>query len=62
MGGLEFLAKLKQLEQENQMCIHVSIITSSSYPSDKQQAQQYGVHSYLLKPVTEEKLKESIPR
>ncbi len=62
MGGLEFLARLRQLEQDNRMCAHISIITSSNYHQDKQQAEQYGVHSYLLKPVTEEKLKEFITR
>ena len=40
------------------MWVNISIITSSGYHPDKQQAQQYGVNSYLLKPVTEEKLKE----
>ena len=56
MGGLEFLASLRQLEQHNRICARVSIVTSSSHSYDKDQAQRLGVNSFLLKPITEEKL------
>ena len=58
MGGLEFLAILRQLEQHNRICTHISIVSSSSHHQDKDQVQRFGVNSYLLKPITEAKLKE----
>jgi CheY-like chemotaxis protein len=60
MGGLEFLAKLQQLERHNLICSSVTVITSSSYPKDKQEAQQYGVRGYLLKPLTEENMRQHL--
>ncbi len=58
MGGLEFLEHLRQLEQNNFIHSSITIVTSSSNPKDTQRAASYGVKGYMLKPVTEQNMRE----
>ncbi len=60
MGGLEFLGRLKTLEQSNLIHATVTIVTSSNHKQDREEAARYGVKEYLIKPVTEEMMQEYI--
>ncbi len=60
MDGLELLSCLKALGQDNQMASAVTVVTSSNYSKDMEQATALGVKAYLLKPVTEEQLREHL--
>ena len=60
MGGLEFLAHLRQLEQQHVLHTRVTVVTSSSYSKDLETARALCIKGYLLKPITEENLEELV--
>jgi CheY-like chemotaxis protein len=60
MDGLELLLRLKALGQDNLMASAVTVVTSSNYSKDMEKAAALGVKAYLLKPITEEKLREHL--
>jgi CheY-like chemotaxis protein len=60
MDGFELLERLKALEQDNLMVSAITIITSSNYTKDMAKAMALGVKDYLLKPITEEKIRKHL--
>ncbi len=60
MDGLELLERLKALGRDNRMASAVTVVTSSNYSKDMEKAMALGVKDYLLKPITEEKIREHL--
>jgi CheY-like chemotaxis protein len=60
MDGLELLSCLKALGQDNMMASAVTIVTSSDYSKDTEKAMALGAKDYLLKPITEEKIRKHL--
>ena len=60
MDGLELLERLKALGQDNLMASAVTVVTSSDYSMDMEKAMALGVKDYLLKPITEEKIRKHL--
>lgn len=60
MDGLELLERLKALGHDNLMASAVTVVTSSDYTKDMEKAMALGVKDYLLKPITEEKIREHL--
>jgi CheY-like chemotaxis protein len=56
MDGFEFLSHLDRKQQTSPLHVRVVIITSSANQSNIEQAYQYNIRGYLLKPVTEASL------
>jgi CheY-like chemotaxis protein len=57
MDGFGFLEAFKTLPLANKENIKIIIVTSSAYPGDISKARKMGVEHYLIKPISEEKLK-----
>ncbi len=60
MDGFEFLSHLSRIQQTSPLHVRVVIVTSSVNQSDTEQAYQYNINGYLLKPVTEESLSDAL--
>ena len=57
MDGWEFLDEFSKIEPAKK--IHIYVLTSSEDPEDTVKAEKYkSIAGYIVKPVTEEKLKE----
>lgn len=62
MDGFGFLDAFKNLRLPLKDRIKIIIVTSSMHPEDVQRAKDYGVTSYLTKPLKEEGLLAEIAR
>jgi CheY-like chemotaxis protein len=60
MDGFSFLEAFRKLPVPNIGTIRIVIVTSSSNAADMRRAKTLGVDHYLVKPVTEEKLREAL--
>lgn len=57
MDGFEFLDEFEQMDCNNKENISVVVVSSSDSKRDRERIQQYNVAGYIVKPLTEEKLK-----
>lgn len=62
MDGFGFLEAFKDLNLPSKDKMKIIIVTSSIHPEDIQRAKDYGVTSYLTKPLREEGLLAEIAR
>jgi CheY-like chemotaxis protein len=62
MDGFGFLDAFRNLEHPQKHRIKIIIVTSSMHPEDLQRAKDYGVTSYLTKPLKEEGLLAEIAK
>jgi CheY-like chemotaxis protein len=62
MDGFEFLDAFKSMKLPQKDRIKIIIVTSSMHPDDVQRAKDYGVTSYLTKPLKEEGLLAEIAK
>jgi CheY-like chemotaxis protein len=58
MDGFDFLDALEILGKKHLIRKVVVVLTSSDYPRDQEKMQSYGVRSFIVKPITEEKIME----
>jgi CheY-like chemotaxis protein len=56
MGGFEFLKAFRELRIPGQSKVQIVILSSSDDPVDIRRASEMGVHHYITKPVSLEKL------
>ncbi|MDX2285199.1 MAG: response regulator [Bacteroidia bacterium] len=56
MDGFEFLEAWSQLDFSGKDQVKIVMLTSSSNPRDLDAARHYGVHGFLNKPLTREKI------
>jgi CheY-like chemotaxis protein len=56
MDGFDFLDALEMLGKNHLIRKVVVVLTSSDFPRDKEKMQAYGVRSFIVKPLTEEKV------
>jgi CheY-like chemotaxis protein len=59
MDGLEFLQELRERYEKN---FTVVILSSSNNPNDITQAARFSASYYLVKPITEDKVKKMVAR
>lgn len=57
MDGFEFLDEFEQMDCNNKENIKVVVVSSSDSKRDRERIQHYKVAGYIVKPLTEEKLK-----
>ena len=58
MSGWEFLDEYKKLENQFKVDHLIALVTSSQNPEDKKRAKQYDiVNEYIVKPLTEQNLR-----
>ncbi|WP_225000393.1 response regulator [Cesiribacter sp. SM1] len=58
MDGFEFLERVRELEGRGALCKQKIVMYTSSYhPRDIERAKQHGVLAYVIKPLTETKMK-----
>ncbi|HEY0742545.1 MAG TPA: response regulator [Chryseosolibacter sp.] len=62
MDGFGFLEAFKRADLPNKEQVKIIILTSSIHPEDIQRAKNYGVTSYLTKPLREEGLLAEISK
>ena len=62
MDGFGFLEAFKQADFPDKERVKIIILTSSIHPEDIQRAKDYGVTSYLTKPLREEGLLAEIAK
>lgn len=62
LDGFGFLEAFKSIDMPNKAHVKIIIVTSSIHPEDIQRAKDYGVTSYLTKPLREEGLLAEIAR
>lgn len=62
MDGFGFLEAFKALDLPRKDKMKIIIVTSSMHPGDIQRAKEYGVTSYLTKPLREEGLLAEIAK
>ena len=60
MNGFEFLEQLKNMGQQKLISRVVVALTSSNSTQDREMMQAYVVRHFLVKPITEEKVWETI--
>ena len=58
MDGFQFLEVFKKLNIPGIKKVKIAIVTSSNNPSDIQRAKSLGIEHYLIKPVSQEDMKE----
>jgi CheY-like chemotaxis protein len=56
MDGFEFLEAWNALDFSGKEKVRIVMLTSSSNPRDLDAAEQYGVHGFLNKPLTRDKI------
>ena len=56
MGGFEFLSAFKQLRIPGQAKVQIVILSSSDDPVDIKKASEMGIHHYITKPISLDKL------
>ena len=57
MNGIELLEQLDKLKANHIIQSRVVVLTSSSYSQDIEKTKRYGVKGYIVKPLTEEKVR-----
>lgn len=57
MNGIELLEALEKLKADHIIQSRVVVVTSSDNSRDVEKAMQYGVKGYVIKPLTEEKVR-----
>jgi CheY-like chemotaxis protein len=62
MDGFGFLEAFKHLDLPKKDKVKIIIVTSSMHPEDIQRARDYGITSYLTKPLREEGLLAEIAK
>src|SRR5687768_13283485 len=62
MDGFRFLKAFKHLDLPKKDKVKIIIVTSSMHPEDIQRARDYGITSYLTKPLREEGLLAEIAK
>jgi len=56
MGGFEFLSAFKELRIPGQSKVQIVILSSSDDPVDVKRAVEMGIHHYITKPISLDKL------
>jgi CheY-like chemotaxis protein len=56
MGGFEFLSAFKELRIPGQAKVQIVILSSSDDPVDIKRAGEMGIHHYITKPISPDKL------
>lgn len=59
MDGFEFLEEFEKIQQQSDRKIPVYVLTSSNYFKDFERAKAFSVAGYIIKPLTEEKIREA---
>jgi CheY-like chemotaxis protein len=62
MGGFEFLTAFKELRIPGQSKVQIVILSSSDDPVDIKKAGEMGIHHYITKPISLDKLERVILR
>jgi CheY-like chemotaxis protein len=62
MNGYEFLAAYQQLPETQRQASVVVMLTTSLLPEDKQRVAQFGITSFLSKPLAHEKINEVLKK
>lgn len=57
MDGYEFLEEFNSMEELKERNIRIVVVSSSDSKRDREKAAQFNVAGYLVKPLTEEKLR-----
>lgn len=57
VDGFEFLKRLSEADQINKEKLHIAILTTSISRRDFNRASKFSIADFLVKPLTEEKLK-----
>ena len=60
MNGFAFLDKCKQIGYLRESYVQIILLTSSIHPEDRKKAAFYGINTYLIKPLTTDKLLTAI--
>jgi CheY-like chemotaxis protein len=55
LDGFDFLERFRSFSDRVKKNIRIFMLTSSENPKDKERASQFGVHGYIVKPLTKEK-------
>ena len=58
MDGMEFLESLNQINFYNNNKTKIVLLTGSENPATRERAQALGVKECIIKPLTEEKLRD----
>jgi CheY-like chemotaxis protein len=60
MGGFEFLNAFRKLRIPGQAKVKIVILSSSDDPVDIRRASEMGIHHYITKPISRDKLEKVI--
>lgn len=60
MDGFEFLEEFESIQNKFSSKIPVYILTSSNYFKDFERAKEFSVSGYIIKPLTEEKIRDTL--
>ena len=60
MDGFEFLEEFENIQQQLSKKVPVYVLTSSNYFKDFERAKAFSVTGYIIKPLTEEKIREAL--
>jgi CheY-like chemotaxis protein len=56
MNGLEFLESFNKINFNSSCRVKIIVLTASSSPRDEERLKSLGIHGFIQKPLTEEKL------
>jgi CheY-like chemotaxis protein len=56
MNGMEFLESFNKINFNSSHAVKIVVLTASSSPRDEERLKSYGIHGFIQKPLTEEKL------
>jgi CheY-like chemotaxis protein len=56
MNGIEFLESFNKINFNSSHHVNIVVLTASSSPSDEEKLKSQGIHGFIQKPLTEEKL------
>lgn len=60
MDGFEFLEEFEKIQQRSKQRVPIYILTSSNYFKDFERAKAFSVTGYIIKPLTEKKIREAL--
>lgn len=62
MDGFEFLEEFEKIQQQSDRKTPVYVLTSSNYFKDFERAKFFSVTGYIIKPLTEEKIRDAFDK
>lgn len=60
MDGFSFLEAFRRIANPRKNLVNIIIVTSSNDPKDKARAEALGITKFLVKPLSEDRLREAI--